>query len=242
MTVASIQYQFDVSGIDPYVGGGGPLPSGWYVMSITAMECKANQDATTGHNLAMQYTVQDGELKGRKMFENLNLWHKISTAAVEIAEKQLSSIGHAVGVLAGNDLAVLAEKPMLVELELVPQQPEKVNPNTGETIKERGPQNRIVQRKPATPENYALHIAGKPANSGPAPQINVAQQAAAATQAPAFNPAASAPAQAAAQQAPAFAASAPAAAAAAPANQAAPAAAVNGAAPAGGAATPPWLK
>lgn len=234
-----IQYNFDVTNIDPYVGGGAPLPAGWYLMSITEMECKPNSNAASGHNLALVYSVLDGESKGRKFFENLNLWHSGSTSAVEIAEKQLSSIGHAVGILAGADLTILANKPMLVELELTAQQPDTTNPNTGETVKGRGPQNRALQRKAATPENIALHLNGQPANSGAAPQFNQQAQAAAASQAPAFNPAAQSAAPiVAAQQAPAFTPAAP-----APA-QAPTSAPVNGAAPApaGGPAVPPWQK
>lgn len=233
-----IQYRFDVTNIDPYVGGGGePLPAGWYVMAITNMEVKANNKKDgqeTGHNLFDEYTVRHGDLKGRKLFENLNLWHKLSTAAVEIAEKQLSSIGHAVGIVAGEDLTVLANKDMLVEVGLDAAKPDTQNPNTGEMEKGRAAQNRIIQRKPATPENIALHIEGQSLNSGAAPIFAQQAQAAAAQSAPAFNPAASqaqsaAPIQA-AQQAPAFTQQA---------QQAAPnAAPVNGSGP----AVPPWQK
>lgn len=230
----AIQYNFDVTNIDPYVGGSAPLPGGWYVMAITEMDVKENT-GKTGHNLQCVYSVLDGEQKGRKYFENLNLWHSGSSSAVEIAEKQLSSIGHAVGILTGTDLTQLANKPMLVEIELTETQADKIDPNTGNTIKGRGPQNRAIQRKSATAENVALYLNGRPANGAvpgaAAPQQ--AAQAAAATAAPAFNPAASAAPAAAAQQAPAFnpAAAAP----AANAPSAAPA-------PAAGGAVPPWQK
>jgi len=237
MPIVSIQYQFDVTNIEQYVAAGGaPLPDGWYVMAITDMEVKANNNKDSGHNLALVYGVQDGEFKGRKLFENLNLWHTASTAAVEIAEKQLSSIGHSVGVTSGNDLALLGNKPMLVEVRLDPATEDKINPNTGAVIKGRGPSNSIVQRKPATPENIALYLHGQPAN-GAAPGAaapNLAPQAAAANAAPTFNPAAAPAPQAAAQQAPAFNP------AAAPAAANAPSAAPVSAAPAAGGAVPPW--
>jgi hypothetical protein len=237
MPIVSIPYKFDVTSIDQYVGAGGePLPSGWYLMPITDMEVKENNKKDTGHNLALTSSViEPAEFKGRKLFENLNLWHATSSAAVEIAEKQLSSIGHSVGVPVGTDLAQLGNVPMLVEVRLDAAQPDKQNPNTGETIKGRGPSNSVVQRKMATPENIALYLHGQPAN-GAAPGAaapNMAPQAAAASAAPAFNPAASAAPAAAAQQAPAFnpAAAAP----AANAPSAAPA-------PAAGGAVPPWQK
>lgn len=234
MTIASITYNFDVSDIDPYVGGGGPLPTGVYAAMITAMEVKANNNQATGHNLALIYTVMEGELKGRKFFDNLNLWFKNPENAekeaqtIEIANRQLSSIGHAVGVTAGADLALLGEKLMLVDLEEVPEQAEKVNPNTGEAVKGRKASNRIIRRDPYIAQS---------ANSGAAPQFQQQQQAAAAASAPAFNPAQQAQqiqSPAAAQQAPAFQQ------ASAPAAGGAP---VNGAAPAAsGPATPPWQR
>lgn len=227
-----IQYAFDITQIDPFVAGSAPLPSGTYANKITNMECRANRDASTGHNLWIERTIIEGEHKGRKFFENLNLWYKGADAdkaakTVEIAERQLSSIGHAVAVLSGGDLTLLAERPMLTELELQEAQPDKQNPNTGEMIKGRGPSNRVLRNDP--------YIA-QAQNSGAAPQFDQQAQAAQAASAPAFTPPAAQiqPAAAPAQAAPAFAAPA----------QAAPAAAVNGAAPApGGApASPPWKR
>jgi hypothetical protein len=233
--VNPIQYAFDVTNIDPYVGGNAPLPGGWYLVAITDMEVREN-NGKTGHNLSCENTVQDGELKGRKFFDNLNLWHGSSSQAIEIAQKQLSSIGHAVGVLSGNDLTLLANKPFLVELELTAQEPDKLNPNTGETVKGRGPQNRVIQRKPATPENIALHLNGKPSNSGPAPQFIQQSQAAQAASAPAFNQAQSA-LSAPAQSAPPFNPAAQQQAATPAANQSQAQAVANG-----GPAIPPWQK
>lgn len=224
MGTISIPFKFDVSGIDPYVGGGAPLPTGFYLLAIDTMEVKEN-GGKNGHNLAIVNTVQHGEHKGKKVFDNLNLWIQGNSAAEEIAYKQLSSYGHAVGVTAGEDLGQLANIPYIAEVELVPEQPEKENPNTGEKIPGRKAQNRVLRRMPATEENFNQYIAGGsavvPAAAAPSPA------AAAASSAPAFNPAQNA---------------APAA-APAPTPSAAPAAATPSAAPTGGApATPPWLK
>lgn len=223
-----IEFAFDVTNIDVYVAGFNPLPAGSYAMAIRNMEVKPNQKAETGHNLALEYVVTEGEHKGRKLLENLNLWHKTSTAAAEIAMKQLSSIGHAVGVLAGGDLTLLANKVMMVEVELQEATPDTQNPNTGEPIKGRGPQNRILRRDPYTATAAAATAPHIPA-SQPVSQPN----AAAAQAAPAFiAPAGVAPAT---QAAPAF----------NPAQNV-PAGAMNGSAPGAGAAAtgavPPWQR
>ena len=222
-----IEMPFDLSKIDPYVGGAEPLPSGTYPMAIKEMEVVANNKAETGHNLKLIYEVIEGEFKGRKLYENLNLWHKTSSGAVEIAWKQLSSIGHAVGIVQGNDLTALANKPMMVEVMLEPGKEASMDAN-GNEIKARGPQNRVVRRDPYSAQSTAQaqpHI--------PASQPVSAPNAAAAAQAPAFNPAQAQQAQ-----------QAPAAAQQAAAQQtqqipAAPAQAVPTGTP--GASTPPWM-
>jgi hypothetical protein len=243
-TLAPIPYNYDMSAVDPFVGGGDPLPSGTYAAKITGMEVKQNRNTASGYNLALEYTVIEGEFKGRKFFGNLNLWFKNPSNAekeaqtIEIANRQLSSIAHAVNQITGSDLTQLAEKPMSVGLEYQDATPDKQDPNTGETIKGRRASNNVLRHDPYLPQAQ---------NSGQAPIIAQQQQAAQAQAAPAFNPAAQAPAQAApaaqapAQAAPAFNPAAQQAPAFNPAaqQQAAPAA-VNGAAPAG--ATPPWQK
>jgi hypothetical protein len=218
-----IAYQFDTTNVDPYVGGFKVYEAGKYVMAISDMEVKPNNDSSTGHNLRIEYTITEGKDKGGKFFENLNLWHQTSSAAVEIANKQLSSIAHAVNVISGTDLTQLANIPMIVELDVQAGTEDRINENTGAAIKGRGPQNRVVRRDPYTQQTAAAAAPHKPAaqpvsnpNAGPA------------TAAPAMNPAAQA--SPAAQAAPAF----------TPPNGAA-AGQVNGAAAAGGAA-PPWQR
>lgn len=219
-----IAYAFDVTNIDPFVQGGAPVPAGQYPAAIRAMSVKPNNVATTGHNLACEYVITDGEFKGRKVFDNLNLWHTGSTAACEIAMKQLSSIGHAVGVLSGGDLTLLCNKPMLIEVSYEEGTPAGMNPNTGEATPERKPRNTILRRDPLTSESSAQAAPHIPA-SQPVSQPN----AAAAQAAPAFQ--APAQAQPAAQAAPAF----------TPAPTTAPATAAVGApATAPGGAVPPW--
>lgn len=210
----AIAFDFNLEGIDPYIGGARVYDSGRYPMAISGMEVKENNDKSTGHNLRLEYTIIDGENKGGKFYENLNLWHLASDAAKEIAWKQLSSIGHAVGVISGNDLTMLANKPMWVELEKVPGKPGEINQNTGEKGRDRPESNRVVRREAYGPAQAApANVAA--AQSAP-PMAQPAQAPAPAAQAqPAANPA---------QQAPAF--------AKAPAPAAAPA---QG-------AVPPWQK
>lgn len=145
----AIEFSFDVTDIDPFVAGGGVLPAGLYAVAISDMEVRQ----TTGkesHYLWTESTVAEGEHRGRKIYDNLNLWYKGNNEekTVEIAYRQLSSIGHAVGVTTGEDLTALANIVHLVDLGLDAAKEDTVNPNTGEAVKGRGPQNRVLSRSP----------------------------------------------------------------------------------------------
>ena len=94
-----------------------PLPAGEYLAMITESEWK---DASTGHgNKYLQFTfeVVEGEYKGRKFWDRLNLVNQNQTA-VEIAHRTLSAICHAVGKVRAKDSQELHNIPLLVKLSI----------------------------------------------------------------------------------------------------------------------------
>lgn len=88
---------FDATTVAPDAGIGDPLPTGWYNMAMDESEMKPTNDGT-GAYLKVRFTVLDGQYQGRKVWEQLNLRNN-NAQTVEIAQKQLSAICHAVGVL-----------------------------------------------------------------------------------------------------------------------------------------------
>ena len=72
-----------------------PLPAGVYNGVIVGSEMKSTAD-NLGEYLQLQIDVADGEHKGRKFFERLNLKNKNDTA-VKIAYQTLAAICKAVG-------------------------------------------------------------------------------------------------------------------------------------------------
>lgn len=88
-----------------------PIPAGDYPVIITASEMKLTKDGT-GQYLELTLEVQAGEFQGRKLFDRLNL-NNSSRQAVEIAQRQLSQIAHAVGVLQVADSEQLHFKPLV---------------------------------------------------------------------------------------------------------------------------------
>lgn len=108
-----IYLNFNAATVEPQVPFEA-LPAGDYLMALTGarvMETKAR----TGHYLAMDYTVLDGQYKGRHVFDNLNLWNA-SQQASEIAWRQLSGLCHAAGVLQVQTVDQLFNIPVLAKL------------------------------------------------------------------------------------------------------------------------------
>ena len=95
-----------------------PIPAGWYKAVITESEEKPTK-AQTGSDLQMTGEIIDGEHAGRKAFERLNLDNPNATA-VEIAQRTLSSICRAVGVMTPRQSADLHDKPFMVKIKVKP--------------------------------------------------------------------------------------------------------------------------
>lgn len=91
-----IQLNFDATQVEPQVPFEA-VPANDYTMALTGASVKETAKKT-GHYLALDFTILEGEYKGRHIFENLNLWNQ-NQQAVEIAWRQLSGLCHAANVL-----------------------------------------------------------------------------------------------------------------------------------------------
>lgn len=86
-----------------------PVPTGWYPVVIEESEMKPNS-AETGHYLELVGTIISEEFKGRKLWTRLNLDNP-NPVAVEIANRQLSAICHAIDVMVVKDSSALHNIP-----------------------------------------------------------------------------------------------------------------------------------
>lgn len=109
---------FDARTVAPDPGVQEPLPAGWYNVVMVQSEMKPTADGT-GQRLAIVFQVIDGQYANRKIFEGLNLVNS-NSAAQEIAYKQLSAIGHAVGHVMIGDSTELHNKPLKVKVKIKP--------------------------------------------------------------------------------------------------------------------------
>ena len=108
---------FDANNVDPQQSRE-PVPAGWYKAVISASEEKPTK-AQTGSYLQLTVEIVEGEHQGRKVFERLNLNNPNSTA-VEIAQRTLSSICRASGVMTPRNSQDLHDKVFLAKIKVEP--------------------------------------------------------------------------------------------------------------------------
>ena len=106
-----------------------PIPVGDYTAMITDSEMKPTKN-NLGEYLQLVFEILEGEYRGRKIFARLNLVNQNQTA-VDIAQRELSAICHAVGVMQPQDSTDLHDLPMTIGV--------KIRPGRGEY----GPSNEI---------------------------------------------------------------------------------------------------
>ena len=92
-----------------------PLPAGKYLASITASERKPTKIGN-GEYLQLEYTVLDGECKGRKVWDRLCINHP-NELTQKIARGNLSAICRAVGVMQPRDSVELHNLPLVITVK-----------------------------------------------------------------------------------------------------------------------------
>jgi hypothetical protein len=109
------QLNFDATQVEPDTGFD-TVPAGWYNVMMDESDLKPTKD---GHGTYLQarFNILDGQYKGRKLFTRLNI-RNANAQAQEIALRQLSAIGHAVGVLHIADSQQLHGIPLKVKVKI----------------------------------------------------------------------------------------------------------------------------
>lgn len=166
---------FDATQVEPQ-GDYTPVPPGEYAVQIIASDM-VETSTKTGQMLKLEMEIIEGDQAGRKLFDRLNLDNP-NAQAVEIAQRQLSAICHAVGKMSVQDSEELHMLPMIAVVKVDPPRTDK------KTGKEYGPSNSIKTYK-------ALGNAAPAASGGfggggfkPAQQASTAQPSGQASSAP----------------------------------------------------------
>lgn len=117
MSIDAIFGQFNAAEVEPQTART-LLPKGWYPVVISSTTNKINK-AGTGSYLELELQVVDGEYKGRRVWDRLNLDNPNQTA-VDIAKASLSSICHAINELTPSSPEDLKDKPLEALIDIQP--------------------------------------------------------------------------------------------------------------------------
>jgi hypothetical protein len=104
---------FNANEVEP-LGSFDPLPIGEYTVVISASEMKDTKTGK-GQYLQLVYDVVEGEYHGKKVFDRLNVVNENETAQ-SIAQRALSAICRAVGVMTPKDSEELHDKPFIIKV------------------------------------------------------------------------------------------------------------------------------
>ena len=148
--MARFDTSFDATSVEPTTAQE-LLPAGKYRAQIVESEMRVTKNGM-GQFLWLMLDLLEGEYKGRKIFDQLNLVNP-SPTTVEIAQRTLSAICHATGKMHVSDSEELHLIPMTVQVKIRP-------PKNGY-----GESNAVAY---LPPDRAAAARAAKPASAAPA--------------------------------------------------------------------------
>jgi len=150
--------------IVPATGSFELLDPGDYRLEASEISDETVTKDGTGAYVTIKYTVVEGDRQGAQIFANYNIKNK-SEKAQEIAWRELSALGHAIGVLAGHSDDLLY-KPFTAKVGIEKGKPKGDGTNYSD-------RNRIEKF-------YPLDSGAPPAKPAPAPKPTVVASAPAA--------------------------------------------------------------
>ena len=157
--MARFDTSFDATSVEPTTAYE-LLPAGKYRAQIVESEMRVTKNGM-GQFLWLMIDILEGEQKGRKIFDQLNLVNPNPTT-VEIAQRTLSAICHATGRMHVSDSEELHLIPMTIQVKIRP-------PKNGY-----GESNAIAYLPPdkgAMPATRTAKPASDPAGSAVSPKM-----------------------------------------------------------------------
>ena len=115
--MARFDTSFDATSVEPTTAYE-LLPAGKYRAQIVESEMRVTKNGM-GQFLWLMIDILEGEQKGRKIFDQLNLVNPNPTT-VEIAQRTLSAICHATGKMQVSDSEELHLIPMTIQVTVKP--------------------------------------------------------------------------------------------------------------------------
>jgi hypothetical protein len=120
--MANLGQTFNANDVEP-ASSMEVIAAGKYTAQIVNSEMRGTKDGN-GQYLWLEIDILEGEYKGRKLWDRLNLVNG-NSEAVRIANQTLSAICHAVEVMSVHDSEQLHYKPFTVNVRVRPAGPDK---------------------------------------------------------------------------------------------------------------------
>jgi hypothetical protein len=115
---------FDAATVEPADNDFTPLPVGDYKVVVSSSEIKETNSNPGNKYIKFTFDVIDGKYKGRKVFENMNLWRAGNSdkdkTTMRIAQQNLSALCRAIGSMKISDTSELHNKPLCITLKITP--------------------------------------------------------------------------------------------------------------------------
>ena len=158
--MARFDMSFDATSVEPTTAHE-LLPAGKYRAQIVESEMRVTKNGM-GQLLWLMLGILEGEHKGRKIFDQLNLVNP-NPATVEIAQRTLSAICHATGKMHVSDSEELHLIPMTIQVKIRPPKNGYGESNAIAYLPpERGAAARMAKPAPATASTTAPSSAAPP--------------------------------------------------------------------------------
>lgn len=107
---------FNAATVAPQANNFDPIPAGIYNAQVTESDMK-RLGSGNGDCLNLTLSILDGPMVNRKVWARLNIRHT-NAQAQSIAQAQLSSLCHAVGVINLTDSTQLHMKPLRIKVKV----------------------------------------------------------------------------------------------------------------------------
>jgi hypothetical protein len=161
----------DLTNVEASTGGQDPVPSGWYKMAMVESELKPTSSGN-GERLECVFTILEGSYANRKVYEGFNIKNP-SQEAMDIAYRQLKSLGEAVGIIQIGDTVMLHNIPMEIKVKVeaaqMEQPPAGSPPGTPATEKYAAKNKIMAYRKIGSAPLAGAVVAAAPAPVMPPP-------------------------------------------------------------------------
>ena len=164
------QFSFDTNTVEKRENNYELLPAGWYTAQVTESELVPLKSGL-GQALKLTFEVLSEGYRNRKVWARLNVQHRGSPQAEQIAQQQLRELCESVGVVRMQDTVELHNKPVQIKVKVrKSEDPQYEDQNEVNGFKPAGggqPQmGGIPQRAAVPPANAPVAAVAAPAAAG----------------------------------------------------------------------------